>query len=189
MAKQKPKRKKAYKPRPVQRLPMIMLNLEAPQSRIDRLLSVARQGLLKLHYEAADEDDYFILTRALFIGHRLSKNFESQDSLREMETSGIVTIIELEQRQARGEVLEREKITRVEDALDLAIEEMSKSKLFDVLEADSYFDFHHEEILQKLRKMVCEEMDKLAETESRLKVTKKKISEDEKSAFGMGDQA
>ena len=189
MAKQKPKRKKAYKPRPVQRLPMIMLNLEAPQSRIDRLLSVARQGLLKLHYEAADEDDYFILTRALFIGHRLSKNFESQDSLREMETSGIVTIIELEQRQTRGEVLQRDKISRVEDALDLAVEEMSKSKLLDVIEADCYFEAHHEDILKKLRELVCKGMDELAEVEAKLKVTKKKINEDEKSAFGMGDQA
>lgn len=187
--KPKPKRKKAYKPKPVHRLPTIMLNLEAPQARIDKLTSVARQALLKLYYEAAEEADYFILTRALFVGHRLSKNFEEQDSLRQLETTGVITIIELEQRQLRGEVLQREKIARIEEALELAVEEMSKSKLLDVIEADCYFEAHHEDILKKLRELVCKGMDELAEVEAKLKVTKKKINEDEKSAFGMGDQA
>ena len=189
MAKPKPKRKKAYKPKPVHRLPTIMLNLEAPQARIDKLTSVARQALLKLYYEAAEEADYYILTRVLFVGHRLSKNFEEQDSLRELETTGVITIVELEQRQLRGEVLQREKIARIEDALELAVEEMSKSKLFDVIEADSYFEIYHEDILKNLRELVTSKMDELSEAEAKLKVTKKKINEDEKSAFGMGDQA
>lgn len=181
VAKPKPKRKKAYKPKPVHRLPTIMLNLEAPQARIDKLTSVARQALLKLYYEAAEEADYFILTRALFVGHRLSKNFEEQDSLRELETTGVITIVELEQRQLRGEVLQREKIARIEDALELAVEEMSKSKLFDVIEADSYFEIYHEDILKNLRELVTSKMDELSEAEAKLKASKKEFSDREEA--------
>ena len=181
VAKPKPKRKKAYKPKPVHRLPTIMLNLEAPQARIDKLTSVARQALLKLYYEAAEEADYYILTRVLFVGHRLSKNFEEQDSLRELETTGVITIVELEQRQLRGEVLQREKIARIEDALELAVEEMSKSKLFDVIEADSYFEIYHEDILKNLRELVTSKMDELAEAEAKLKASKKEFSDREEA--------
>lgn len=156
-------------------------SLEAPQARIDKLTSVARQALLKLYYEAAEEADYFILTRSLFVGHRLSKNFEEQDSLRELETTGVITIIELEQRQLRGEVLQREKIARIEEALELAVEEMSKSKLFDVIEADSYFEIYHEDILKNMRELVTSKMDELSEAEAKLKASKKEISDQEEA--------
>ena len=62
MAKPK-KRNKAYRPRPVNRIPHILLGIEASPDRLKKLTAVARNALLKLHYEAAEEGDYLILTR------------------------------------------------------------------------------------------------------------------------------
>lgn len=67
-------RNKAYRPKPVHRIPPILLGIEASSDRLNKLTAVARNALLKLHYEAAEEGDYLILTRTLFVGHRLTKN-------------------------------------------------------------------------------------------------------------------
>ena len=53
MAKPK-KRNKAYRPRPVNRIPHILLGIEASPDRLKKLTAVARNALLKLHYEAAE---------------------------------------------------------------------------------------------------------------------------------------
>lgn len=104
MAKPK-KRAKPYRPRPVNRIPHILLGIEASPDRLKKLTAVAKNALLKLHYEAAEEGDYLMLIRTLFVGHRLTKNFEDHDALRAVETHGLTLIIELEERRRRGEPL------------------------------------------------------------------------------------
>ena len=112
-------RNKAYRPKPVHRIPPILLGIEASTDRLNKLTAFARNALLKLHYEAAEEGDYLILTRTLFVGHRLTKNFEDHDALRAVETHGLTLLIELEERSWRGEPLQRSKLTEVEEAVNL----------------------------------------------------------------------
>ena len=162
MAKPK-KRNKASRPRPVNRIPHILLGIEASPDRLKKLTAVARNALLKLHYEAAEESDYLILTRTLFVGHQLTKNFEDQDALRAVETHGLTLIIELEERSRRGEPLQRSKLTEVEEAVNLALDEMSKARLFDVIEADAYFDAYRTDIMTKLREIVRREMEAVSQ--------------------------
>ena len=54
-------RNKAYRPKPVHRIPPILIGIEASTDRLNKLTAVARNALLKLHYEAAEEGDYLIL--------------------------------------------------------------------------------------------------------------------------------
>ena len=157
-------RNKAYRPKPVHRIPPILLGIEASTDRLNKLTAFARNALLKLHYEAAEEGDYLILTRTLFVGHRLTKNFEDQDALRAVETHGLTLIIELEERSRRGEPLQRSKLTEVEEAVNLALDEMSKARLFDVIEADAYFDAYRTDIMTKLREIVRREMEPVSQT-------------------------
>ena len=156
-------RNKAYRPKPVHRIPPILLGIEASTDRLNKLTAVARNALLKLHYEAAEEGDYLILTRTVFVGHRLTKNFEDQDALRAVETHGLTLIIELEERSRRGEPLQRSKLTEVEEAVNLALDEMSKARLFDVIEADAYFDAYRTDIMTKLREIVRREMEAVSQ--------------------------
>lgn len=68
-------------------------------------------------------------------------------------------IIELEERRRRGEPLQRSKLTEVEEAINLALDEMGKARLFDVIEADAYFDAYRADIVAKLREIVVRELD------------------------------
>ena len=152
-------RNKAYRPKPVHRIPPILLGIEASTDRLNKLTAVARNALLKLHYEAAEEGDYLMLIS----GHRLTKNFEDHDALRAVETHGLTLIIELEERSRRGEPLQRSKLTEVEEAVTLALDEMSKARLFDVIEADAYFDAYRTDIMTKLREIVRREMEAVSQ--------------------------
>ena len=78
------KQRKAYKPKAVNQIPTILLGLEASEDRVKKLANVARSALLKLHYEAATEEDYYVLIQSLFVGYRLSQQFEERDALREI---------------------------------------------------------------------------------------------------------
>lgn len=73
-------------------------------------------------------------------------------------------IIELEERSRSGEPLQRSKLTEVEEAVNLALDEMSKARLFDVIEADAYFDAYRTDIMTKLREIVRREMEPVSQT-------------------------
>ena len=146
MAKTKFLRKKSRKKRPVRRIPEIMLNLEPSRDHIEQLLSISREALLRFHYGVSDEDDYLVVTRILFIGYRIARHFDNHEDLASFAKQGLIDLQTLQRLQNSGETLPPFQISSLESKLLTVIEEISKARLGDVLEANDYFDNHYEKI-------------------------------------------
>lgn len=149
MSKTKFLRKKSRKKRPVRRIPEIMLNLEPSRDHIEQLLSISREALLRFHYGVSDEDDYLVVARILFIGYRIAQQFDNPDALAACAKQGLADVLSLQRQQDAGDVLSPIQISGLETNLLTVIDEISKSRLGDVIEANDYFEINYEKILTR----------------------------------------